>query len=119
MFGERLTSVLFLASSLLWAGGSQAAGASAGAAESRAQQIQVVVPSLSLDPPLLSSAARRCATARHIAWKSRLKSVLQETNSQIGEETDLGPAPTPDGTHSVLAIETLARALPARHPLRC
>jgi hypothetical protein len=52
-------------------------------------------------------------------WRYRLKSVLQETDSRITQESDLGPMPLPDRFYSSMARTPRLDQSRPTIPLRC
>lgn len=57
--------------------------------------------------------------ARFNAWKTRLKSVLKETNQKIIQECQFGPAILPDRLPSLVSADLFSCPSPTRPPLRC
>jgi hypothetical protein len=52
-------------------------------------------------------------------WKMRRKAVLEETETRIGQESDLGPACLPDRVSSLAQVGPIQSRLIDRIPLRC
>jgi hypothetical protein len=52
-------------------------------------------------------------------WKMRRKAVLEETDTRIGQESDLGPACLPDRVSSLAQLGPIRSRLINRIPLRC
>ena len=70
-------------------------------------------------PTYSSSIPRPSSVAVYSPWRSRLKSVLEETSHRVIEESDLGPVPSP--SHVIPFISSgssLSRGL-TPVPLRC
>jgi hypothetical protein len=108
-----------LASALFAPCRGQAGLVHAGAVSSGTGNVQSIRPDWPATSQAFLPPVRQAGITPHVPWKSRLKSVLEETNPQIGEEADLGPALVPDGPLSVATIEPLAGLPAASHPLRC
>jgi hypothetical protein len=119
MFGPRMTMAVLLASILLVPCWGHASSVILGVTGQDTHNLRSIGPDLSVVSQLATAPPRRAAISRHTPWMSRLKSVLEQTNPQIGEESDLGPAPTPNGPLSLVTIESPARPLDSSHPLRC
>lgn len=88
--------------------------------ERQAQTVSVPEPGCTHGAPLPTSGPSRPASlAQFSPWRYRLKSVLEETDSRIIEEADLGPAPSPSRLIRFLPIECLTCRPLATPPLRC
>lgn len=71
-------------------------------------------------PAILSpSGPRPTCLSPYAAWRYRLKSVLEEPNSRISQELDLGPVPLPDPTPSTVAHSSKFDPYQTIVPLRC
>ncbi len=68
---------------------------------------------------LFSRSPQSEALSRFTAWKARPKIVLAESDRQVVEETDLGPAPVPIGLISCTAMVLTFSRLSTPTPLRC
>ncbi len=119
MFGGLVTSALLLAGTLLTPCWSQAGPVQVDATRPRIQAAAATSPGWAVASWSSIPPARHAAISRHLPWKSRRKAVLEESNPQIGDESDLGPAPAPNRPFSVLTVEAPAPPLAASHRLRC
>jgi hypothetical protein len=69
---------------------------------------------------LQSPRLPRGATLSHFTpWKTRIKSVLEETKPRVIEECDLGPAILSGRFFSSATVELVRCPLPTYLPLRC
>jgi hypothetical protein len=69
--------------------------------------------------PDSSRPCRGATLSQFTPWKTRLKSVLEETKQRIVEECDLGPALISGHIFTSGTVELLSCPLPTRPPLRC
>jgi hypothetical protein len=66
-----------------------------------------------------SRSTHQPSVCRFSPWKNRIKSVLEQTNTNLIEERDLGPAILP-ARGFVLGILSLGDcSIPAHRPMRC
>jgi hypothetical protein len=63
--------------------------------------------------------SRGTTLSRFTPWKSRIKSVLEESKQRVNEECDLGPATESGRLIALGTVELPSFPLLARHPLRC
>jgi hypothetical protein len=61
----------------------------------------------------------RCALAPFAPWKSRLKTVLEETDPEIGDERDFGAVDSSRRSAHPRPPELAVHHLPTAPPLRC
>jgi hypothetical protein len=69
--------------------------------------------------PHLARPSSGRAVSRFTPWKSRVKSVLEETNDKTVEVRDLGPVILPVKRSIAATFELLTRRLPTFPHLRC
>jgi hypothetical protein len=119
MLGGLVTGAFLLAGTLMAPCWSHAGPVKVDATRPRIQTAPATSPGWSVISCSSIPSARHAAISPHIPWKSRRKAVLEQTNPQIGDESDLGPAPVPNRPFSVLTVEAPARPLAASHRLRC
>jgi hypothetical protein len=80
-----------------------------------------------IETPSGLSSVCQCATrpgngtviSRFTVWKSRIKSVLEESNPKIIDERDLGPAIVPGQCFVLGTLLSVICTLPTFPPLRC
>jgi hypothetical protein len=63
--------------------------------------------------------SRQLTISRYAPWRSRLKSVLEETDENVVDERDLGPADVPDRLIGAVTIELRSCPPSVFPPLRC
>jgi hypothetical protein len=73
----------------------------------------------SIHPIPLDSLPRPSSVARFAPWRSRLKSVLEETSSKVVDQFDLGPAILPTGVLCCRSVKLIDHLPPTAPPLRC
>jgi hypothetical protein len=59
------------------------------------------------------------ALARFTVWKPRPKILMPESDRQVVEETDVGPAPAPSGLSTATSLVFTLSHLSSPPPLRC
>jgi hypothetical protein len=73
----------------------------------------------SMVPPSSHQPARGATLSQFSPWKTRLKTVLEETKQRIIEERDLGLAIQSGHLFSSATVDLVCCPLPTRPPLRC
>jgi hypothetical protein len=109
-------SAIVILISILWAAPS--------ARVSRAVEHQTKHPTapavhVTVRPMVASPFSRRESTSPFSPFRLRRKAVLEETQSQVIADVDLGPVPSPDRFLAVLPGAPMAGTPPASLPLRC
>jgi hypothetical protein len=82
-----------------------------GAAMLRADSSIALIP--------LASLPRPSSIAPFAPWRSRLKSVLEETSQRVVDQFDLGPVVLPIELSRSPSVEMIDHHLPMAPPLRC
>jgi len=67
----------------------------------------------------LTSLPRPSSFQPFAPWRSRLKSVLEETSHDVVDEFDLGPVVLPSQPSGASSVERIDHRLPTAPPLRC
>jgi hypothetical protein len=114
------TALVLLATGILLGG--CAGGTQVGEPRSRAPvDVQSSsVPALLMGKAVLAPPLRQAtAIVKLKPWRYRLKTVLDQTDHRVIEETDLGPTPLPSRLHSHSSLELVDRHRSVCTPLRC
>jgi hypothetical protein len=83
---------------------------------------EVGVAACAITPSALSPSGhmpRSTSVTRFAPWRNRIKIVLEETNHEIPEECDFGPAVLPTQNSNSTSIELIDHRPPASRCLRC
>ncbi len=68
---------------------------------------------------LATTGVRSPGISPFAAWRYRLKSVLEETDSRTSDESDLGPAPSTESSDSPAELTPRSQPPTSIIPLRC
>jgi hypothetical protein len=90
--------------------------------ETRAERVHPLITAGTEPSIIQPQSPRSClgaTLARFTPWRTRLKSVLQETNPKIDEECSFGSAILPDRFITSATFEPASCRPATRPPLRC
>jgi hypothetical protein len=76
-------------------------------------------PDSSITLIALARLPRRSSFAPFAPWRSRLKSVLEETSHEFGDEIDFGPVAAPSRHSRSISVDSVSPRLPTARPMRC